>query len=44
MRNRLILMRDKKNGDVPLVEQLLTEDEMDEDMLDSILAGDKVFV
>jgi hypothetical protein len=37
-------MRDKKNGDVPLVEQLLTEDEMDEDMLDSILAGDKVFV
>jgi len=42
MRNRLILMRDKKNGDIPLVEQLLTEEEMDEDLLDSILAGDNL--
>ena len=35
-------MRDKKNGDIPLVEQLLTEEEMDEDLLDSILAGDNL--
>jgi SNF2 family DNA or RNA helicase len=42
MRNRLILMRDKKNGDIPLIEQLLTEEEMDEDLLDSILAGDNL--
>lgn len=42
MRNRLILMRDKNNVDIPLVEQLLTEEEMDEDLLDSILAGDNL--
>jgi len=42
MRNRLIMIRDKKNGDFPLVEQILSDEEMDEDLLDSILAGDNL--
>ncbi|MGB8215489.1 MAG: SNF2-related protein [Anaerolineales bacterium] len=41
MRNRLIAMRDKKSADVALAEQIISEDEMDEELLDSILDGDE---
>ena len=40
MRNRLIAMRDKKNENAPLAEQILSEEEMDDDLLDAILAGE----
>ncbi len=37
MRNRLVAMRQKKSLDIPLAEQIISEDEMDEELLDSIL-------
>lgn len=40
MQNRLISMRSKKNGGEPLAEQLLTDEEMDEELLDVILSGE----
>lgn len=41
MRDRLVAMRDKKaNGD--LVEQIVSDDEMDEELLDLILEGEEV--
>lgn len=40
MRSRLILMRDKQDGNIPLAEQILSEEEMDDDLLEAVLAGD----
>jgi hypothetical protein len=40
MRNRLIAMRDKKLDNVALAEQIISEEEMDEELLDNILEGD----
>jgi len=41
MRNRLVTMRDKNNGSVPLAEKILSEEEMDDELLDLILTGDE---
>lgn len=37
MRNRLITIRDKKSADVDLAGQIISEEEMDEELLDNIL-------
>ena len=41
MRTRLVRMRDTPAIDIPLAEQLISEEEMDEELLDAILAGDE---
>ena len=42
MRNRLIAMRDKKPVDADIAEQIISEEEMDEELLDSILEGEDI--
>ena len=43
MHNRLILMREKKTISIPLAEEILTQEEMDDELLEAILAGDNSF-
>ena len=42
MRDRLIAMRDKKSSDADMAEQIISDEEMDEELLDSILEGDEI--
>ena len=42
MRNSLIAMRDKKPVDADIAEQIISEEEMDEELLDSILEGEDI--